>query len=71
MCVNFYAGGQQEINFHWRKCYYGLQTYILVRSGGLKLKTLIMDLLVTNMQHFTSQCVKRWTGVDYVWIIVM
>ncbi len=46
------------MNFHWRKRYYGLQTYILVRSGGLKLKTLIMDLLVTNMQHFTSQCVK-------------
>ncbi len=42
---------------------------ILVRSTGLKLKVLMMDLFLTKAQLLDSQDVDSWTGV--VWIIVM
>ncbi len=32
---------------------------------------LMMDLFITNTQHFTSQAINWWSGVDYLWIIVM
>ncbi len=31
----------------------------------------MMGLFLTNTQLFTSQDVHCWTGVDYLWIIVM
>ncbi len=64
MWVHFYVRGQQETNFHWRKCYYGLQTYILVRSGGLKLKTLIIDLQTCSISlHSVLNDGLEWCGL--------
>ncbi len=47
--------------FHWRKCYYALCKLKL-----FKIKNVLMDLFLTNMQLFTSQDINWWTGV--VWI---
>ncbi len=59
--------------FHWRKCYYGLWTHILARSDGLKIKHL-NDGFVSYKNaafHFTRWWLMVWSGVDYLWIIVM
>ncbi len=57
---------QQRMNFHWRKRFYELQTNMQVGSGSLRLKTLMMVLLVTNMQHFASQNVNLWAGLEWI-----
>ncbi len=39
---------------------------------GFEVKNIIMmDLFLTNTQVFTSQDMMYWSGVDYLWIIVM
>ncbi len=40
---------QRRPLFHWRNCYYGLQTCILSKH------ILIMDLFLSNMQVLSSQ----------------
>ncbi len=50
----------QTILFHWRRCYYGLWTRILVKN------IIMMDLFLINTQLLSSQDVNWWTGV--VWI---
>ncbi len=44
---------------------------IMARSDGLKLNALITNLFLKNIQHFSSEDVNCWTGVDHLWIIVM
>ncbi len=66
MWVNFDVRRQQRMNFHWRKRFYELQTNMQVGSGGLRLKTLMMVLLVTNMLHFASQDVNLWAGLEWI-----
>ncbi len=66
MWVNFDVRRQQRMNFHWRKRFYELQTNMQVGSGSLRLKTLMMVLLVTNMQHFASQDVNLWAGLEWI-----
>ncbi len=55
--VHIYFLIQTRWSFHWRKQYDGLQTCVLAE----------IDLILTNMQLFTSQDVNLWTGV--VWIV--
>ncbi len=43
--------------FHWRKCYYGLWTHILIRSDGLKLNILIGGL---------ESCVLLWCFISFL-----
>ncbi len=52
--------------FHWRMRYNGLWTHVLSWSNSLKLKCLIMDLFLKNVQLFTSQDVTdglEWCGL--------
>ncbi len=42
-----------------------------VQKWQFKFKKAIMMDLFIQTQLFTSQDVKWWTGVDYLWIIVM
>ncbi len=30
-----------------------------------------MGVFLTNMQHFSSQDIMDWSGVNYLWIIAM
>ncbi len=55
---------QTRTLYHWRKRYYGLWTRILVKN------VLMMDLVLTNTKLVSSQEI-NWSGVDYLWIIVM
>ncbi len=49
--------------FHWRKCYYGLWTHIMVRSDSLKLKLLNDGSVSYKHTALVSQDVNWWTGV--------
>ncbi len=60
--------------FHWRKRFYGLWTRILVRSDGFKLKKSLNDGFFSYKHadfSFTRCELMDWSGVDYLWIIVM
>ncbi len=55
------------LSWFWKYCFFtgGL---ILARSKfEVVLSCLRLDLFLTNMQHFTSQDVNRWTGVVWNW----
>ncbi len=58
--------------FQWRKCYYGLWTlWYSGQKWRFKVKMPQSWIcFLENMQLFTSQDVD-WSGVDYLWIIVM
>ncbi len=66
MWVYFNVRDNRRWSFHWRKRFYGLWSWILARSKVLKIKVLMMDLFITNMQLLASQDVNWWSGV--VWI---
>ncbi len=59
--------------FHWRKNLYVLWTGILARSNGLKLKYLNFGFVSYKYAsfHFIRHYLMNWSGVDYLWIIVM
>ncbi len=57
--IDFFTGGSINMNMDW---YFS-------QNQSFKVKNILIDLFLTNMQPFASQNINWWTGV--VWFIVM